>query len=181
MAKHTPGETIIRWKEGNELAAFFTSNRKLKARFKKYEIEPIEEDGSGFLYEVPVNYIRVVRPGSGRQWTEEEREAVRERLAGARAEREAKKNGKVKPGKTGKPTVKASPARASDDDEDEDEDEEEPVRRASVKTKPTASAVLDVFEDDDDEDEEDEAVEVVRRKTTTSSKKGGTAKNKKRR
>lgn len=90
MATKAERETIINFAESDEDASIYTCNRKLQNRLEGYGFEPSETDPAvnGRTYSIPKVYVRVQQPASvNRVWTDEQKDAARERLAGVRATR----------------------------------------------------------------------------------------------
>lgn len=162
MATRAEKETIINFTEADKTAQVYTTNKKFLNRLKRYGTKPVKneqgelvDDNGGSTFTVPKNWIRIQRPAAeGREWTDEQKEAARTRLAKVRADRAKarKAAGKTKP--------KKAPA------EDEETAEEEAPKKSSGLKKVGAAAApatkkkapVEVVEDDDEE------VEVVTRK-----------------
>ena len=84
-------ETTINRLQGDDFCTIFTAERKyinqLKELSKKYpndvKIQYINEDGS-IGAKVPSNWFRFVKPPAKRNYTEEQRKAMSERMKKAR-------------------------------------------------------------------------------------------------
>lgn len=84
-------ETTINRLQGDDFCTIFTAERKyinqLKELSKKYpndvKIQYINEDGS-IGAKVPSNWFRFVKPPTKRNYTEEQRKAMSERMKKAR-------------------------------------------------------------------------------------------------
>ena len=84
-------ETAINRIQGDNYCCVFTGERKLINKIKEYEtlfpnevkIKFINEDGSIVAY-VPSNWFRFVKPPTKRNYTEEQRKAMGERMKKAR-------------------------------------------------------------------------------------------------
>ena len=136
-------ETIIRFTERREEAQIYTHNRRMINKLEKMGFEGEESDGeTGLTFEIPKNHVRVQAPGGGREWTSEQREEVRERLAKARGlldGKAAKTKAKSKVKAVAKPVAKSSNLKAKardEDDEDEEEDEDELEETEVIQRKP---------------------------------------------
>ena len=84
-------ETAINRVKGDHYCCVFTGERKLINKIKEYEtlfpnqvqIKFINEDGSIVAY-VPFSWFRFVKPPTKRNYTEEQRKAMSERMKKAR-------------------------------------------------------------------------------------------------
>lgn len=84
-------ETAINRVQGDEHCCVFTSERKFISQIKKLaeqypndvEIQYVNDDGS-IVAQVPSNWFRFVKPPTKRNYTEEQRKAMGERMKKAR-------------------------------------------------------------------------------------------------
>ncbi|SRR6266568_4662312 len=153
MATKEERETIVNFTESDKTAQMYTTNKKYLNRLKKYKVKAVEgpDDNGGSTFSIPRNWLRIQRPAAEtREWTEEQKEAARARLAKVREERFGKSKKKKKP-------VKAVEV------EEEEEAEEQPKKLKKIAPK-TVAAKKPVEVEEEETEDEDEEVEVVKPK-----------------
>lgn len=163
MAKKVK-ETVIIVPNADEMAGILTSSRKWINRLEKLEAaghaEEVESSVSGAReWEIDKSLIRLPFYRKPRTYTDEEREAARERLVGVRAAVQARREedeeeAPKKKKKAKKKKAKPKPVEVEVEDEDEDWEEDE-----------------DIEDDDLDEDDEEEVVVVKKSKSKSKKRK----------
>ena len=156
MANGEERETIVNFNEAENTASIYTNNRRWKNRLAKMGYEPTEDDGEGGLtFEVPKSVIQLPVARKSREYTDEEREAIAERLAKARTDRDKKRKGKKGKG-TAKPKPKAKAKKSKSKAEPEPEDD---TTTASSTTSSDTGTETGTGTDDFDLDDSDVQVE----------------------
>ena len=90
-------ETSIERVQGDDYCLIYTGERKfinqlseLATQYEEVEIKAVNEDGS-ILAHVPYDWFRFIKPPTKRNYTEEQRQAMSERMKNARQNRKNKK------------------------------------------------------------------------------------------